>query len=95
MAQPVALIEATSNQVNQDGGYTGMVPADFRRFRRSARRAGSAFRWNGYCWAATTSAPIAWQGRTGRARRLDKVRRADRTDYVTRRVSARSTSIAR
>jgi D-tagatose-1,6-bisphosphate aldolase subunit GatZ/KbaZ len=27
-----ALIEATSNQVNQDGGYTGMTPADFRRF---------------------------------------------------------------
>ncbi len=27
-----ALIEATSNQVNQDGGYTGMCPADFTRF---------------------------------------------------------------
>lgn len=27
-----ALIEATSNQVNQDGGYTGMTPLDFRRF---------------------------------------------------------------
>lgn len=27
-----ALIEATCNQVNQDGGYTGMRPADFRRF---------------------------------------------------------------
>jgi len=27
-----ALIEATSNQVNQEGGYTGMTPADFRRF---------------------------------------------------------------
>ena len=26
-----ALIEATSNQVNQDGGYTGLRPADFRR----------------------------------------------------------------
>jgi len=25
-----ALIEATSNQVNQDGGYTGMQPADFK-----------------------------------------------------------------
>lgn len=25
-----ALIEATSNQVNQDGGYTGMLPVDFR-----------------------------------------------------------------
>jgi len=29
--QPV-LIEATCNQVNQDGGYTGMTPLDFRRF---------------------------------------------------------------
>ncbi len=28
----LALIEATSNQVNQDGGYTGMRPADFSRF---------------------------------------------------------------
>lgn len=27
-----ALIEATCNQVNQDGGYTGMTPRDFRRF---------------------------------------------------------------
>lgn len=27
-----ALIEATCNQVNQDGGYTGMRPADFRTF---------------------------------------------------------------
>lgn len=26
------LIEATCNQVNQDGGYTGMTPADFTRF---------------------------------------------------------------
>ena len=26
------LIEATANQVNQFGGYTGMVPADFRAF---------------------------------------------------------------
>lgn len=27
-----ALIEATCNQVNQDGGYTGMTPAGFRTF---------------------------------------------------------------
>ncbi len=30
--QELVLVEATSNQVNQDGGYTGMVPADFRAF---------------------------------------------------------------
>src|SRR5262245_18843718 len=36
-----ALIEATSNQVNQDGGYTGMKPAGFRDFvHRIADRAG-------------------------------------------------------
>lgn len=28
------LIEATCNQVNQDGGYTGMTPLDFRAFVR-------------------------------------------------------------
>jgi len=28
----VLLVEATSNQVNQFGGYTGMRPADFRKF---------------------------------------------------------------
>jgi D-tagatose-1,6-bisphosphate aldolase subunit GatZ/KbaZ len=30
-----ALIEATSNQVNQDGGYTGMKPVDFAAFVHS------------------------------------------------------------
>jgi len=35
------LIEATCNQVNQDGGYTGMRPADFRDFAQGiADRAG-------------------------------------------------------
>lgn len=29
---PVVLIEATCNQVNQDGGYTGMTPAGFVEF---------------------------------------------------------------
>jgi D-tagatose-1,6-bisphosphate aldolase subunit GatZ/KbaZ len=29
---PFALVEATSNQVNQYGGYTGMTPADFGEF---------------------------------------------------------------
>ena len=32
--QPI-IIEATSNQVNQDGGYTGMKPADFVAFVNS------------------------------------------------------------
>lgn len=39
----MVLIEATCNQVNQDGGYTGMTPADFRAFVESiARRVGFA-----------------------------------------------------
>jgi D-tagatose-1,6-bisphosphate aldolase subunit GatZ/KbaZ len=40
---PFALIEATSNQVNQDGGYTGMTPVDFRDcVHRIADRVGLA-----------------------------------------------------
>ncbi|MES2915281.1 MAG: class II D-tagatose-bisphosphate aldolase, non-catalytic subunit [Pseudomonadota bacterium] len=31
LGQPI-VVEATSNQVNQDGGYTGLRPADFIRF---------------------------------------------------------------
>ena len=38
-AAPV-LIEATCNQVNQQGGYTGMTPADFRGFVEGDRRQG-------------------------------------------------------
>jgi tagatose-1,6-bisphosphate aldolase non-catalytic subunit AgaZ/GatZ len=30
--QSLLLIEATCNQVNQEGGYTGMTPNDFRFF---------------------------------------------------------------
>ena len=36
--QKPVLIEATCNQVNQDGGYTGMAPADFRRFVEAIAR---------------------------------------------------------
>lgn len=39
--QEIALVEATSNQVNQDGGYTGMVPTEYRAFVEGiAARAG-------------------------------------------------------
>ena len=33
------LVEATSSQVNQDGGYTGMRPPDFRDLVHAAARA--------------------------------------------------------
>lgn len=37
----IAVVEATCNQVNQEGGYTGLLPADFAAMvRRSARHAG-------------------------------------------------------
>jgi hypothetical protein len=36
------LIEATSNQVNQFGGYTGMQPADFRDFVLNIAKVGFA-----------------------------------------------------
>ena len=37
----LVLFEATCNQVNQDGGYTGMTPADFVNFVRGiAQRVG-------------------------------------------------------
>lgn len=36
------LIEATCNQVNQEGGYTGMTPADFRDAVRSIAEAAGA-----------------------------------------------------
>ena len=40
-AVPTVLVEATCNQVNQDGGYTGMTPADFVAFAHGiADRAG-------------------------------------------------------
>jgi D-tagatose-bisphosphate aldolase class II non-catalytic subunit len=32
------LVEATCNQVNQEGGYTGMTPVDFRRFVEAIAR---------------------------------------------------------
>lgn len=34
--ETIALVESTSNQVNQFGGYTGMKPADFVRYVREA-----------------------------------------------------------
>ena len=51
------LIEATCNQVNQEGGYTGMTPADFRRFRGSHRGARRSLIPRESSWEATISAP--------------------------------------
>lgn len=57
--QPTVLIEATSNQVNQDGGYTGMVPSDFRAFVEViAERAG--FPREGIVLGGDHLGPNAW-----------------------------------
>jgi D-tagatose-1,6-bisphosphate aldolase subunit GatZ/KbaZ len=50
----VLLVEATSNQVDQFGGYTGMTPPQFATTCTTGRS--KASRWSGWCWAATTSA---------------------------------------
>lgn len=58
-AQPIVLIEATSNQVNQDGGYTGMVPADFRVFVESIA-AGTGFPVERLVLGGDHLGPNAW-----------------------------------
>jgi D-tagatose-1,6-bisphosphate aldolase subunit GatZ/KbaZ len=54
------LIEATSNQVNQYGGYTGMKPADFVTFvRHIAERAG--FDWGKLILGGDHLGPLVWR----------------------------------
>jgi len=60
------LVEATSNQVNQFGGYTGMRPADFMRFLQAiAARAGLPEDrvWTG----GDHLGPNAWRGEPAEA----------------------------
>jgi D-tagatose-1,6-bisphosphate aldolase subunit GatZ/KbaZ len=55
------LIEATSNQVNQFGGYTGMQPADFRDFvNKIAREVG--FPSERIILGGDHLGPNCWQG---------------------------------
>lgn len=55
-----ALIEATANQVNQFGGYTGMTPADFAVFvRRLADREGAGGR--GLLLGGDHLGPLCWK----------------------------------
>lgn len=63
--QPV-LIEATSNQVNQEGGYTGMTPAAFRDFVHGiADRVGLAR--ERVLLGGDHLGPNAWQGESAGA----------------------------
>jgi D-tagatose-bisphosphate aldolase class II non-catalytic subunit len=62
--QPL-LIEATANQVNQFGGYTGMTPADFSAFiRRLADSAGLPF--DRIIIGADHLGPHVWKRETAR-----------------------------
>jgi D-tagatose-1,6-bisphosphate aldolase subunit GatZ/KbaZ len=60
-AEPIVLIEATSNQVNQDGGYTGMAPADFRTFVQ-AIAAKTGFPLDRLALGGDHLGPNAWTG---------------------------------
>jgi len=53
----ILLVESTSNQVDQYGGYTGMVPQAFAAYvHEAAEKAG--FPTDRIFWAVTTSAPM-------------------------------------
>ncbi len=55
------LIEATANQVNQFGGYTGMTPADFAAWlRRLAEQEGIA--WENVILGGDHLGPLVWRG---------------------------------
>lgn len=57
----VVLVEATANQVNQNGGYTGMTPAGFRSFLdRLAQQEG--FPRERLLCGGDHLGPLTWQG---------------------------------
>ena len=59
----MVLIEATANQVNQFGGYTGMLPDDFMAFvRRIAKKVG--FDESRLIIGGDHLGPLTWQGDT-------------------------------
>lgn len=66
------VIEATSNQVNQDGGYTGMTASDFISFVNGiAQRAGTPTR--AIVFGGDHLGPQAWRARSAAAA-MDKAR---------------------
>lgn len=66
------LIEATANQVNQFGGYTGMTPADFRRAMLE-RGAKQDFPVERMILAGDHLGPVAWQ-KEPKAEAMEKAR---------------------
>lgn len=57
--QSLLLIEATANQVNQDGGYTGMQPADFIAFVNEMA-AEQGLNTNQLCFGGDHLGPVCW-----------------------------------
>ncbi|TXH93762.1 MAG: D-tagatose-bisphosphate aldolase, class II, non-catalytic subunit [Rheinheimera sp.] len=57
--QSLLLIEATANQVNQDGGYTGMQPADFIAFVHNMA-AGQGLAASQLCFGGDHLGPVCW-----------------------------------
>jgi D-tagatose-1,6-bisphosphate aldolase subunit GatZ/KbaZ len=57
--QSLLLIEATANQVNQDGGYTGMQPADFIAFVKELA-AEQGLCMNQLCFGGDHLGPVCW-----------------------------------
>jgi D-tagatose-1,6-bisphosphate aldolase subunit GatZ/KbaZ len=57
--QSLLLIEATANQVNQDGGYTGMQPADFIKFV-SKMAAEQGLPASQLCFGGDHLGPVCW-----------------------------------
>jgi D-tagatose-1,6-bisphosphate aldolase subunit GatZ/KbaZ len=60
------LVEATSNQVNQFGGYTGMTPAHFADYVRGVAR-GCAFPAGRLLLGADHLGPYVWRGEAAEA----------------------------
>ena len=56
------VIEATCNQVNQEGGYTGMQPADFRAFVESSAK-GQGFDTRRLILGGDHLGPNPWRSR--------------------------------
>lgn len=56
----VVLVEATANQVNQNGGYTGMTPKDFRHFLNQIATE-EGFPTNRLLCGGDHLGPLTWQ----------------------------------
>ena len=70
--ETVVCVESTPNQVNQYGGYTGMLPSDFREFVRSAATAVS-FPESRIILGGDHLGPHVWQKESARSA-MDKAR---------------------